>query len=319
MSWQTLIQQQADLATNQSPDSDQASLVPLPDQHIIRVSGDDASSFLQNLLTNDVNALQLNQSQLSGLCNPKGRLLAIFQLVKREQDFLIVLPAELSAAIAQRLTMFKLRSKVEISLSDTLVAAGIINPDQLLTDLPEEAMQGVQTEHGLMMKQQGDVRRYLILSEKKNFSGLSDFLSNGWQLTTQGSWQLLDIKAGMPAIFNLTKEQFTPQQVNLDLVNGVSFKKGCYPGQEVVARLHYLGSPSRRMFLGSIDSDELPQANTAVMNDENTTLGHVVQAQIDDDNSILCQLSMKLSSINHAAKIEGQIVRQFTALADESD
>ncbi|MEC9313415.1 MAG: folate-binding protein, partial [Pseudomonadota bacterium] len=114
MSWHTLIEQQAQASTK----SDGNSLIPLPGRRIIQVTGEEAKSFLQNLLTNDVNALQVNQSQLSGFCNPKGRLLSIFQLIRRPDDFLIVLPAELAEAISQRLNMFKLRSKVDIKLVD---------------------------------------------------------------------------------------------------------------------------------------------------------------------------------------------------------
>lgn len=320
MSWQNLIQQQAELTNTTAATDNQALLIPIPDYRIITVSGDEAASFLQNLLTNDVNALNTHQAQLSGLCNPKGRLLAIFQLIRREQDYLIVLPAELAGAIAQRLTMFKLRSKVDIAVSDSLVAVGIINPNNTLSDLPAEIMHGNQTEQGLLIKQASadNQERFLMICEQETTPLLSDWLSQDWQLTSQAIWQLLDIQAGIPTVYNDSKEQFTPQQVNLDLVGGVSFKKGCYPGQEVVARLHYLGSPSRRMFLGKLNGSDLPVANTAVVDDKGSTLGHVVQAQSDNDNGILCQLSMKLSGIENTALIDGVEVTNLTMLANEA-
>lgn len=317
MSWQNLIQQQADLAKTIFPDAKKPTLIPLPDQHIITVSGDEAAAFLQNLLTNDVKALNINHAQLTGLCNPKGRLLAIFQLVRREQDFLIVLPAELSAAIAQRLTMFKLRSKVDITVADSLVAVGVINPDKQLTNLPTAPLQGSQTESGLLIKQIDAHPGYLMLCEQNATSVLTDWLLNDWQLAPQAHWQLLNIEAGIPAIYNDSKEQFTPQQVNLELVGGVSFKKGCYPGQEVVARLHYLGSPSRRMFLAELGDRPIPAANTAVTDDQGAVTGHVVQAQVDADNRIRCQLSMKLSALETTLNIEGNNITKLTALADD--
>lgn len=317
MSWQNLIQQQAELAKNKHPNTNQPTLIPLADQHIIMVSGDEAAVFLQNLLTNDVTALNIHHAQLTGLCNPKGRLLAIFQLIRREQDFLIVLPAELSAAIAQRLNMFKLRSKVDITLADKLVAVGVINPDDQLSKLPTETMQGSQTESGLLIEQAGGQKRYLMICEQDTAPVLTDWLANDWQLAAQAYWQLLNIEAGIPTIYNDSKEQFTPQQVNLELVGGVSFKKGCYPGQEVVARLHYLGSPSRRMFLAELGESPLPAANTAVTDDQGAVTGHVVQAQVDADNRILCQLSMKLSALDSTANIEGKKVTKLTALAND--
>jgi len=313
MSWQDLIQLQAVAF----PNNTKPALAPLPDKSIITVSGDEAAAFLQNLLTNDVNALATNQAQLNGLCNPKGRLLAIFQLIKREQDYLIVLPAELAEAIAQRLTMFKLRSKVDIAISESLVALGIINPDNNITDLPSMTMQGSETEFALLIKQAGASSRFLAICEKDKAVIPSTWLADGWQLTTQTFWQLLDIEAGLPAVFNDSKEQFTPQQVNLELVGGVSFKKGCYPGQEVVARLHYLGSPSRRMFLAKMCNGDLPQANTPVMDDNGNTLGHVVQAQIASDDTLICQLSMKLSATGTKANIEGKTITELSALAHD--
>lgn len=315
MSLQNLIQQQV----MAFPDQSKPAIAPLLDQRIITVSGDDAGSFLQNLLTNDVNALTTNQAQLNGLCNPKGRLLAIFQLIKREQDYLIVLPAELAEAIAQRLSMFKLRSKVDITIAESLVVLGIINPDSKVTDLPSMTMQGSKAGLGLMIKQAGKASRFLTICDKDNLVTPIEWLADDWQLTDQTYWQLLDIEAGLPAIFNNSKEQFTPQQVNLDIVGGVSFKKGCYPGQEVVARLHYLGSPSRRMFLAKMGSSELPHANDPVLDDEGKTLGHVVQAQTARDNTLLCQVSMKLSSLTTKAIIEGNAVAELIALATEDD
>jgi hypothetical protein len=137
-------------------------------------------------------------------------------------------------------------------------------------------------------------------------------------LTAEAYWQLLDIEAGLPMVFTDSKEAFTPQQLNLDLVGGVSFKKGCYPGQEVVARLHYLGSPSRRMFLGKIQDAQLPAVNSPVTNAEGDVLGHVVQAQFVEAGTVLCQLSMKLSGLETTALLNGNEVQALTALAEES-
>jgi hypothetical protein len=316
MTWLSLIEQQTELANDGSINSEKPALIPLPNTNIITISGDEADSFLQNMLTNDVNALTNNQVQLTGLCNPKGRLLAIFWLIKRTQDFLLVLPAELAAPIAQRLTMFKLRSKVDIVVSDTLRAVGLQNPDQKIIALPQHKLDATETAQGLILKLTDSASNYLLIAEEDEVDAISNWLTQGWQLANQAQWQLEDIHAGIPAVFNDSKEQFTPQQVNLDLVGGVSFKKGCYPGQEVVARLHYLGTPSRRMFLAKFEAASLPAPNTAVSDKEGNTIGHVVQAQFDENKQVLCQLSMKLSSADEAAQIEGNKLIDIIALAE---
>lgn len=317
MSWLYLTEQQSQITypSTEAPAGQQ--LIPLPDVRLIQVAGGEAAAFLQNLLTNDVNALQVNQAQLSGFCNPKGRLLTIFQLIRREQDFLIALPADLAEAIAQRLTMFKLRSKVDITLVDDLHVLGLVNPESAIG--PDTDWQGQETGQGLIIRQPDEPPRFLLIADQNGIREVAGWQEKGWQIGSDAYWQLLNIEAGLPMVFGDSKEAFTPQQVNLDLVDGVSFKKGCYPGQEVVARLHYLGSPSRRMFLGTIHDSQLPGVNSTVTDADGNTLGHVVQAQFASEGHIVCQLSMKLSGLEKTAMLAGNEVRSLTALAAEAD
>lgn len=313
MNWQELTEQQS----QSSPNSEGNRIIPLPASRIIQVMGEEAKSFLQNLLTNDVNALQLNQSQLSGFCNPKGRLLSIFQLLRRENDYLIILPADLADAISQRLAMFKLRSKVDIKLLEDRYVLGLIHPSAALEST--EIWQGQVCEAGLIILQPGETPRSLVIADEKNLHTLSGWLQNGWQLAPEAVWHRHDIEAGLPMVFAESKEAFTPQQVNLDLAGGVSFKKGCYPGQEVVARLHYLGKPSRRLFLGRLEGNSLPAINSVVTSTEGDTLGHVVQAQFDGEQTLVCQLSMKLSAAGKTAQIGNQVLTSLTAMVEEAE
>lgn len=317
MSWQNLTEQQSHLSYPAAePSNGQQLLIPLPGISLIQVSGEEAAGFLQNLLTNDVNALQPHQAQLSGFCNPKGRLLTVFRLIRREQDFLIALPADLAEAIAQRLNMFKLRSKVDIAVVDDLHAVGLVSSASSIG--PDKEWQGQQSEHGLILRQPGEPGRCLLIAGNSDIKALAAWLEQDWQLGTETYWQLLDIEAGLPMVFNDSKEAFTPQQINLDLVDGVSFKKGCYPGQEVVARLHYLGSPSRRMFLGTIHDSQLPAINSPVTGEDGETLGHLVQAQFAAKDQIICQLTMKLAGLEKTAMLAGNEVQSLTALAEEA-
>ena len=317
MNWQTLLEQQSEMALTQQTTA--AALIPLVNYTVIRVSGEEAASFLQNLFSNDVTLLQPLQSQLSGFCNPKGRLLAIFQLIRREQDFLLLLPTELASTIAQRLTMFVLRSKVSIDLLDNeCVVTGILG--QIETDWPNTPGQGMQQRELLVVRQPGHSDRYLMLADPASAASFIDakLAASNAALAPAALWQYSEISTGMPMIFSDTKEQFTPQQVNLELVGGVSFKKGCYPGQEVVARLHYLGEPSRRMYLATLDADSAPPPHTVVEDAESEVLGHVVQAVKGPDGLIHCHLSMKLAAIEKQALINGSAVLSLTPLANDA-
>lgn len=316
MSWLLLTEQQSQLTYPDSKAPAAPLLIPLAQRSLLRIQGEDAGAFLQNLLTNDVNALQVGQSQLSGFCNPKGRLLTVFQLIRRENDYLALLPRDLAESIAQRLTMFKLRSKVDITIADDLHAFGLVYDDSDMDSEP--SWQGRQTDAGLQLRLPGDSARYLLIADAAQCGVLAERLNKGWQLAAEAYWQLLDIEAGLPMVFTDSKEAFTPQQLNLDLVGGVSFKKGCYPGQEVVARLHYLGSPSRRMFLGTIQDTQLPAINAPVTDANGEVLGHVVQAQFVESGTVLCQLSMKLAGLETTALLDGNEVQALTALTEES-
>jgi len=291
-SWQTILEQQNALVSDMHSLST-PNFMPLPQLGVLQVSGDEAQSFLQNLLTNDVNALAINQSQLSGFCNAKGRLFAIFQLIRREGFYQLVLPKMMCSVLQKRLSMFVLRAKVTISDESENMACIGLSPqnkaelEQL--ELPED-----------MLVNDEQSSRYMSVSSIKQINELLPVLQEKkWGLASNTLWEQLDIEAGIPTVFPETKEKFTPQQVNLDLVNGVSFNKGCYPGQEVVARLHYLGKPSRRMFLAEISTNDLPLAGDEITNNDGDIAGHIVRTQYKDKNTIQLLLSLKLTELKN--------------------
>jgi tRNA-modifying protein YgfZ len=318
--WQTLNEQHP---ITQYLDSDNTNyLVPLSQLGIIQIAGEDASSFLQNLLTNDVNALDINQSQLNGFCNAKGRLLAIFLLIRRTDSFQLVLSKSMCDGLQQRLTMFKLRSKITITdVSDQLSLVGVITDAEKTTNvmLPQQNYHAAEHDNNLLLKLPSSMDRYLCIVHSDELEGFfQKSLSQDWQLASESSWQLLDIEQGLSTIVPDTKEKFTPQQLNFDLVGGISFNKGCYPGQEIVARLHYLGKPSRRLFSASSSSDKLPTAGEEVTDQEGNILGHVAAAQFSSDKNIKLLLSLKLTECDKPMFIYGSIaVTEIQALATD--
>jgi hypothetical protein len=120
-------------------------------------------------------------------------------------------------------------------------------------------------------------------------------------------------------VYLQSKEQFTPQQLNLDVVGGVSFKKGCYPGQEVVARLHYLGKPSRRLYLAQLKTVDIPEPNLEVADESGELAGHVVRAAMLDSGKLICQLSLKLAAKDKKLFINNNEVSGLTALVENEE
>lgn len=283
--WQKLVQQ-AKQTTLPFECVNTSYVMPLDQFAVIEVAGDDASSFLQNLLTNDVNSLETDQSQYTGFCNPKGRLLALFILICRQDCYQIVLPKDVCQSFQQRLTMYVLRSKVTITNQSENIAC--IGLSQVHTETDKSIQPAIV--------KMPDNKRSLLLAPNDSLEQYYDQVTQaGYQLAPSSLWESLDIDGGIAKVTAETQEKFTPQQVNLDLSNGVSFKKGCYPGQEVVARLHYLGNPSRRMFIAQATTDVLPAIGSDIKTINGTIAGHIVNAIQQDENTIKVLASLKLS------------------------
>jgi hypothetical protein len=305
MSWQTLLEQ-ATTSTIPNPLHSGRYLIPLSSMGEIQVAGNDATTFLQNMLTNDVSALTIGQTQLTGLCNPKGRLLSIFMLTQHSQSYSIHLPKELVAPLTQRLNMFKLRSQVTLNAIEDGYVIGLIGDFSIPSELNTVTVP--KTAEKLRLVSCSPHQLEFIESVQKQAD----------EVLTESVWQQVWIELGLPMVFLSTQETFTPQQVNLDLVDGVSFKKGCYPGQEVVARLHYLGSPSRRLFQGVLASSHLPEAGTSVLDDQGETLGHIVQASPLNAEQAVCQLSLKLAANYHLAEVNGSPLTEIKPYIEEA-
>ena len=222
---------------------------------VIHAHGDDAKAFIQAQFSNDVNLLDAQHVQFSAYCNPKGRMLAQFLVIPYRGSFLLLLAREILDKTLARLRMFILRSAVTLDdVTEKWVCLGLIGNSlsEVLpeggTHLPQDNFMLTQHEQNLFIKLPGPIPRYLVIAELAQAKALWHQLSA--QISTSGAsvWHWSDIQAGLPSIWSPTVEEFVPQMMNLELIGGVSFKKGCYPGQEIVARMHYLGKPKRRMF-----------------------------------------------------------------------
>lgn len=270
-------------------------LADLSHYALIEASGDDVVEFLQGQLTNDTKLINDKLSQLSAYCNPKGRILANFRIFKRNEHYLLSLPADTSEATLKRLRMFVMRSKVElIDSSDTLIHVGIAGMNapaklnELFKTLPQLTDEACYENDITLIKLAGELPRYEAYGSLQSIKQLWEQLQNEAQLIGENSWNLLTVRAAIPEIVAATVEEFVPQMVNLQAINSLSFTKGCYPGQEVVARMHYLGKLKRRLFHGYLDSDTLPQAGQAIYAaaENKEKAGQIVSASWSKDHKI---------------------------------
>ena len=227
--------------------------VALDDLGVLRIRGTDALTFLQGQLSNDLSRLEREGSLLAGLHNPQGRTLAVLRLLRTEaHDVLAVLPRELAPSVAQRLGRYVLRSKAHISDESAawrvlggargaaLSAAQSAAPAEssgLVARIPSAPEPtGAVAERWITVTPRG--------ADETHGAGAEPALANA---DARRNWRLLDIATGLPQVYASTSEQFVAQMLNLDLIDAISFSKGCYTGQEVIARAHYRGRIKRRM------------------------------------------------------------------------
>jgi folate-binding protein YgfZ len=232
---------------------------------VARVGGEDAVSFLQGQFTSDVRQVTEAHSQIGGYCSPKGRLLAIFRLFRHGSSLHLRLPMEMQGALIKRLGMFVLMSKVQLEdVSETLVRFGASGPGMgerlagALGAVPEEVDGTVHASGVTVMRVPGPHPRFELYGSRESLEPLWRELSAGAAPVGPDAWALLDIRSGQPTVYAETVEAFVPQMVNMQALDGVSFRKGCYTGQEVVARMQYLGQLKRRMYQAHVDADHRP-------------------------------------------------------------
>jgi folate-binding protein YgfZ len=196
---------------------------------LLAVTGADARDFLHRQLTNDIENLPADRAALAGWCTPKGRLLASFLVIPSSDGFLLQLARDLAPTVAKRLSMFVLRSKVKITdESDAWAQYGIWDRSLAVDGVAwEGAVVTVRVDEGRFLR----IGRGLTLPAEK----------------PEEAWTLAEIRAGRPLISAATQDQFVPQMVNFETLGAVNFQKGCYPGQEIVARAQYRGQVKRRM------------------------------------------------------------------------
>jgi folate-binding protein YgfZ len=284
-----------------------AFVAPLPDLGLIAVTGEEAAPFLHNQLTNDVEHLGSAEARLAGYCSAKGRLLATFLMWKTVDAIMLQVPRQIQPVVQKRLQMFVLRTKAKLAnVADDYVTLGLAGEPasaaltQWFPTLPAEPYSKVDSEAGTLIRMPNafDAPRYQWITSVDTAQQAWPVLTRSLSPVGTHVWRLGEINAGIPQITQPTQEQFVPQMVNFELIGGVNFKKGCYPGQEIVARSQYLGKLKRRMMLASIDTRDA-KAGMEVFSsaDPDQPCGMIVNVEPNAAGGVDCLVEVKLAAL----------------------
>lgn len=267
-------------------------VMPL-EQGMIEIKGPDAAKFLQGQVTCDVRELANQKTLLGAQCNIKGRMLLCFRAAQTDAErILLRVHSGLVANGLSSLGKYIVFSKAKLAdATPTYGCIGIAGPnaaqilkDVLAVDIAENGNWQTVNDHIIIRI---DEQRFECWIAAEQAQTVWKQLSTQARLADQNYWNLLDIQAGIGAIAPETFEAFTPQAINFQLVDGINFRKGCYTGQEIVARLHYRGTLKRHMyrFEFSITDQTLPLPGTELKNADGKTVGEVILAAYTNTNN----------------------------------
>jgi folate-binding protein YgfZ len=281
---------------------------------LISASGVDATKFLHSQFTNEINSLPENKASLAGYCSTKGRLLVDLLVWKSvtsgEESILLEVPVELQEAFQKRLQVFIMRSKVKLNhMTESQAILGILG-DAPVTELaewfptlPESPYELIKNDAGTLIRvaDVGKTARYQWIMANPIFEQIWPTIGKKLPIVSENNWALSEIHAGIPHITLATQEKFVPQMVNFELIGAVNFKKGCYPGQEIVARTHYLGKQKRRMVLAQIDHAAVQSGMEVFTRDDpSQPCGMVVNAQANATGGSDCLIEIKTAYLTEA-------------------
>ncbi|MEO7336813.1 MAG: folate-binding protein, partial [Caldimonas sp.] len=271
-----------------------AGFVSLHHLGVIRAHGPDASTFLQGQLTNDVSTLGPTQMRLAGFCSAKGRLQASFLVWKAaDDDILLICAASVLPATLKRLSMFVMRARCK--LTD---ATG----DIPLTGFVGDSANAATGSLNVWETRAQDATTWARLPDVADqarciVAGVMPASDANPPAIDLDSWRWLEVRSGIPLIEASTVDQFVPQMLNFELIGGVDFQKGCYPGQEVVARSQYRGTIKRRMFLFDCASAIQPGAEIFHSDDPGQPAGMVVNAAPGPSGDWSALVEVKLAAL----------------------
>jgi folate-binding protein YgfZ len=292
---------------------------PLSHLGVLEFSGEDAEAFLQGQLSCDVSGVGSDSSTWGAFCSPKGRMLASFLLWRSETGFFLALPRDILQDVQKRISRFVLRSKVKITdASDALALHGAAGPQaaaalrDIFPALPARSNEVRREPAGGAAILLQD-KRFVLAVPADRAAALRQQIADSLKAVNWRAWHWLDIRSGIPWVTAATQDRFVPQMANLELIGGVSFEKGCYTGQEIVARTQHLGKVKRRMFLANVAAacaagDDLFSEDLGTQ-----ASGTIVDAEISPDGGsdvlAVVQIASRESSTVHLKSLDGPALR----------
>lgn len=250
-------------------------ITPVTDLAVVEVGGRDAAAFLQGQVTCDMRCIDEDRSGLGAVCNPQGRVLANFRILRRDAAFLLVLAADLVEEIVQHLRRYVLRADVTLTVTEW-ACLGVRGE---LPRLPQTAPRAVDESAWIgriaWIRVPDALPRWLLLGQRADLE--AGLRPSEAREAPRARWRMHDIRSGLPWVSAATSGRFLPQMLNLDLLGGVSFDKGCYTGQEIIARAHYRGQVKRRLYRFFAAGAEPPPPGTALVAGEEG-VGQVVNS-----------------------------------------
>ncbi len=291
---------------DQNTDATENQIFALPDLAILHITGKDATSLLQGQSTCNINDLTNHLGSFGAFCTPKGRALCCFYVCKFGQGYLLILAAELLASISKRLQMYVLRSDVQIDSSqEHFNLIGLKGLDNKQIPLNNASFTVSQVDEGLVIRLPGLADRFLSIVPEKHSEAFWQTAVNDWHCVPTGSniWQLMDIQSGIPWLNSANSDEYIPQMLNLDQLNGISFNKGCYTGQEIIARTHYKGKAKRQMYLVQTSLKSSPEDSVAIIDkaaEQQPVVGKTLLSQASGQPGLM----LAVIQIDHAQSPE---------------
>ena len=287
------------------------SMSLLGNKVLIKCSGDDAENFLNTQFTNDIKNLQDIQPQLSGYCNPKGRLMSVFYIFQLDGAYYIYTTLDTKNILLEKLNMYKMMSKINFEVLDNILI-GISNAPEKNNPYDTEELEeknAIKHKNSIIFKLENNK---IIVSA--HLDNLNDFINTD-EINILGykSWDYLDIENLVPFISEMHIESFTPQMISLDNLNGVSFTKGCYPGQEIVARTHYLGASKKALFYVNIKSDHEINIDDGILkHDDKKLVGNIINITRVAESNYSCLASLRKEFVDNKLIInEGDLIENI--------
>jgi tRNA-modifying protein YgfZ len=240
-------------AMNHAAMADTTFCLPLPHLALIAVRGADAEAFLQGQFSNDVRRLTATQAQLSSYNSPKGRMLAVLHLLRDGDTLLVEVQRPILDPVLRRLRLHVLRSKVTLAEAADRAVFGVAGAEapvvlsQLALPAPTAPLEVAWEDGCAVVRRIGPVPRYTLVLPAARSAAVARRIAALAREGAPEEWRLAEIEAGVPTVYPETQDHFVPQMCNLDALGGIAFDKGCYTGQEIVARVHYRGAVKRRM------------------------------------------------------------------------